>query len=111
MRRSTASNSVSDCGAEFDHQIPAAVGGVDGRDFRKAAQRADHPVGGMALDLDHHDAAHALVDRVGAQDDGVADDLAGLFQPLHAGPHGRARDAEIDRQIGDAAPRIVAQQV
>ncbi len=46
--------------AELDHQVPAAVGGVDGRHFGKPAQRPDDAVGRMALDLDHHDAAHLL---------------------------------------------------
>jgi len=43
-------------------------------------------VGGMALDLDEHDAADALIDGVGAQHHRVADDLAGLLQPFHARP-------------------------
>ena len=52
----------------------------------------------------------ALIDGVGAQDHGVADDLAGLFQPLHARPDRGARHAEIDREVRDAAPRVMPQQ-
>ena len=36
--------------------------------------------------------------------------VAGPFQPVHSRTDGGARDVEIDGEIGDAAPPIVAQQ-
>jgi hypothetical protein len=49
---------------------------VDGGNFRETAKRFDHTVGDMALDFDHHDAAHRQVDSVRAQNDRIAQNIA-----------------------------------
>lgn len=95
---------------QFDDKIPAAIGGVNGRDFGEAAQRSHHTVGSMAFDFDHHDAAHALFERVRPQDHGIAEDLTLPLQPFDAGAHRRTRHTEIDGEIGDGAAAVMPQQ-
>jgi len=64
----------------------------------------------MAFDFDHHDAAHRQIDGIRAQDYGIADDIAGIFQPLHASPHGCPRNTEINSNIRNAASPVMAQK-
>jgi len=46
--------------AEFDNNVPTAVGGVQCLNFRDAAQRFEHGGGMFAIDCYHGDGANAL---------------------------------------------------
>ena len=64
----------------------------------------------MALDLDHHDAAHGKLHRIGAQDHCKTDNLPGLPEAFQPGANGRAGEAKRRREIGQAAPAIMPEE-
>lgn len=95
---------------QFHDQVPAAVGGMDFGDFRKAAEGADDAVRHMAFNLDHHDTADSGLHGVGSQDDGITDDGTVILHFFDARANRRARGFRLHRQIGNAAPAIMPQK-
>ena len=89
--------------------VPAAIGGVEAADFGIAAQPLEHGLRRLALDLHHHHGAHAASGGRSGHDGEALDNL-GLYQPVDPGPHRRAGDAKVPRQVRNRHAGIGAQQ-
>ena len=80
--------------AEFDNNVPAAVGGVQRLNFRNAAQRFEHDGRVFAFDCHHGNGANALRFGFWFEPHGKTANHAVGGQPVDTILHRAARDFE-----------------